>query len=82
MYRDLKQSLCWPRMKVNIAKYLTFVSVCQQVKVLHKRPANLLKPLEIPEWKWEHITMDFVVGLPCTPQGKDVIWFIVDRLTK
>jgi hypothetical protein len=52
------------------------------VKAEHKRPAGLLKPLEIPEWKWEHITMDFVVGLPCTPRGKDAIWVVVERLTK
>jgi hypothetical protein len=78
MYKDLKQSLWWSRMKVNITKYLTSVGVCQQVKAEHKRPAGLLKPLEIPEWKWEHITMNFMVGLPRTPWGKDVIWFIVD----
>jgi hypothetical protein len=52
------------------------------VKAEHKRPTGLLKPLEIPEWKWEHITMDFVVGLPRSPRGKDAIWVVVDRLTK
>jgi hypothetical protein len=41
-----------------------------------------LKSQEILEWKWEHITMNFMVGLPHTPQGKDAIWFVVDRLTK
>ena len=41
-----------------------------------------LQPLPILEWKWEHITMDFVVGLPRTQQGHDAIWVIVDRLTK
>jgi hypothetical protein len=49
------------------------------VKTEHKRPIGLLKPLEILEWKWEHITIDFVVGLPHTPRGKDAIWFVVDR---
>jgi hypothetical protein len=82
MYRDLKQSLWWPRMNVNIAKYLTSVGVCQQVKAEHKRSVGLLKPLEILEWKWGHITMDFMVGLPCTHRGKDVVWFVVDRLAK
>ncbi|WVZ56670.1 hypothetical protein U9M48_007164, partial [Paspalum notatum var. saurae] len=46
------------------------------------RPAGLLKPLEIPTWKWEKITMDFIVGLPRTPKRNDSIWVIVDRLTK
>jgi hypothetical protein len=52
------------------------------VKAEHKRHACLLKHIEILEWKSEHITMDFVVGLLRTPQGKDVIWVVVDQLTK
>ena len=42
----------------------------------------LLQPLPIVEWKWDHVTMDFVTGLPRTPQSKDSVWVIVDRLTK
>ena len=49
-------------MKVDIAKYVASCGVCQQVKAEYKKPAGSLKPLEIPEWKWDHITMDFVVG--------------------
>ena len=82
MYRDLKQSFWWKRMKVDIAKYVASCGICQKVKAEHQRPAGLLKPLEIPEWKWENITMDFVVGLPRSPRGKDAIWVVVDRLTK
>jgi hypothetical protein len=44
--------------------------------------SRLLQPLKIPEWKWEEIGMDFIVGLPCTQAGYDSIWVIVDRLTK
>jgi len=69
-------------MKLDVAKYVASCGVCQQVKAEHKRPAGLLQPLEIPEWKWEHITMDFIVGLPRSPRGKDAIWVVVDRLTK
>ena len=82
MYRDLKQNLWWKRMKVDVSKYVAACEVCQRMKAEHKRPAGLLKPLEIPEWKWEHITMDFVVGLPRSPRGRDAIWVVVDRLTK
>ncbi|GJQ99517.1 putative nucleotidyltransferase, ribonuclease H [Tanacetum coccineum] len=37
---------------------------------------------EIPEWKWEEIAMDFVTKFPRTSSGHDIIWVIVDRLTK
>jgi hypothetical protein len=52
------------------------------VKAEHQRPAGLLQPFKIPEWKREEIGMDFIVGLPHTQAGYDSIWVIVDRLTK
>jgi hypothetical protein len=52
------------------------------VKAEHQRPAGLLKPLEVPVWKWDQIAMDFVVGLPKAPSGQDAIWVIVDQLMK
>ena len=55
---------------------------CQQVKVEHQKPARLLQQLEVAEWKWEHVTMDFVTYLPRTPQRHDAVWVIVDWLTK
>jgi hypothetical protein len=60
-------------MKVDIAKYVASCGICQKVKAEHKRPAGLLKHLEVLEWKWENITMDFLVGLPHSPRGKDAI---------
>ncbi|GKB94054.1 putative nucleotidyltransferase, ribonuclease H [Tanacetum coccineum] len=56
--------------------------VLLQVKAEHQKPSGLLQQPEIPVWKWERITMDFVSGLPRTPSGYDKIWVIVDRLTK
>ncbi|GKC20188.1 putative reverse transcriptase domain-containing protein, partial [Tanacetum coccineum] len=52
------------------------------VKAEHQKPSGLLVQLEIPEWKWEKITMDFVTKLPRTANSYDTIWVIVDRLTK
>ena len=56
--------------------------VSQQVKVEYQNPTGLLQPFEVVEWKWEHVTMDFVTHLPQTPQRHDAVWVIVDRLTK
>jgi hypothetical protein len=52
------------------------------VKAEHQRPTGLLQPLKIPEWKWEEIRMDFIVGLPHTQARYDSIWVIVDHLAK
>jgi hypothetical protein len=46
------------------------------------RPAGLLQPLSIPAWKWEDISMDFIVGLPLIGRKFNSIWVIVGRLTK
>lgn len=54
-----------------VAKYL----VCQKVKIENQRPSRLLQPLEIPEWRWEKIFIDFVMGLPNTRHGLDAIWY-------
>ncbi|GJR59396.1 putative reverse transcriptase domain-containing protein [Tanacetum coccineum] len=55
---------------------------CANVKAEHKRPSELLVQPEIPQWKWNNTTMDFVTKLPKSSQGYDTIWVIVDRLTK
>ncbi|KAL2226383.1 UNVERIFIED_CONTAM: Transposon Ty3-I Gag-Pol polyprotein, partial [Sesamum indicum] len=82
MYRDLRPYYWWPTMKKNVAEFVAKCLTCQQVKAEHQAPAGKLHPLTIPEWKWEKITMDFVIGLPRTFRRHDAIWVIVDRLTK
>jgi hypothetical protein len=82
MYKDLKTRYWWYGMKRDIAECVSLCDTCQRVKAEHQRPAGLLQPLKIPEWKWEEIGMDFIAGLPRTQAGYDSIWVIVDRLTK
>ncbi|WVZ58395.1 LOW QUALITY PROTEIN: hypothetical protein U9M48_008672 [Paspalum notatum var. saurae] len=82
MYRDLKQKFWWTRMKREITKYVSECDVCQRVKADHLQPAGMLQPLEVPTWKWEHIHMDFIMGLPRTQKGYDSIWVIINQFTK
>jgi hypothetical protein len=82
MYHDLKVSYMWYGIKCDVAEYVALCDTCQRVKVEHQRPTGLLQPLKVPEWKWEDIGMNFIVGLPRTYKGYDSIWVIVDRFTK
>ncbi|GJU50660.1 putative reverse transcriptase domain-containing protein [Tanacetum coccineum] len=82
MYQDLKPLYWWLNRKADIATYVSKCLTCTKVKAEHQKPSGLLQLPEIPVWKWERITMDFVSGLPRTSSGYDTIWVIVDRLTK
>ncbi|GKE17234.1 putative reverse transcriptase domain-containing protein [Tanacetum coccineum] len=82
MYYDLRDMYWWPGMKRDIATYVSECLTCVKVKPEHQRPSGLLQQPEIPEWKWESITMDFIIKLPITRNGHDAIWVVVDRLTK
>ncbi|GJS73850.1 putative reverse transcriptase domain-containing protein [Tanacetum coccineum] len=82
MYQDMKKLYWWPNMKADIATYVSKCLTCARVKAEHQRPSGLLVQPEIPEWKWDNITMDFITKLPKSSQGFDTIWVIVDRLTK
>ncbi|KAI3780239.1 hypothetical protein L2E82_10210 [Cichorium intybus] len=82
MYLDLKKLYWWPNMKAEIATYVGKCLTCAKVKVEYQKPSGLLQQPEIPKWKWERITMDFITKLPKTTGGLDTIWVIVDRLTK
>ena len=64
-------------MKTNVARFVARCLTCQQVKAKHQRPAGLLQSLPVAEWKWEHVTMDFMTGLPRSPRGSDAVWVIV-----
>ena len=82
MYRDLKRYYHWVRMKKDVAEWVAKCPTCQLVKAVHQVPGGMLQSLPIPEWKWDHITMDFVTGFPTTRNWKDAVWVVVDRLTK
>jgi hypothetical protein len=82
MYHDLKQHFWWTKMKIEIALYVAKCDTCRCVKAIHMKTIGPLQSLSIPTWKWEDISMDFIVGLPRTAKGFNSIWVIIDRLTK
>nr|GEV32180.1 reverse transcriptase domain-containing protein [Tanacetum cinerariifolium] len=82
MCQDLKKLYWWPNIKAEIATYVSKYLTCAKVKIEYQKLSGLLVQPEIPQWKWENITMDFVTKLTKTSAGQDTIWVIFDRLTK
>ena len=82
MYKDLERNFWRPGMKKEITEHVARCATCQMVKIEHQKPGGTLQPLDIPVWKWEHVSMDFVTGLPMTRRKNDTVWVIVDRFTK
>ncbi|GJY04975.1 putative reverse transcriptase domain-containing protein [Tanacetum coccineum] len=77
MYQDLKKLYWWPNIKAEIATYVSKCLTCARVKAECQKPSSLLVQPVIPVWKWENITMDFVIKLPKTSSGQDAIWEVV-----
>ena len=73
MYQDLKTSYWWSGMKRDVSKFVAKCMVCQKVKAEHQVPSGLLQPIRILEWKWDRITMDFLVELPLTGRKHDSV---------
>jgi hypothetical protein len=69
-------------MKHEAARYVSKCDTCRKVKADYMKPGGLLQPLSISDWKWDDISMDFIVALPMTAHKFDSIWVIMDRLSK
>ena len=82
MYQDLRPKFWWSCMKREIAEYVAECDVCRRVKAEHQRPAGTLRPIAIPEWKWDEVGMDFITGFPRSQKGNNAIWVVIDRLSK
>ena len=78
IYQDLKTSYWWFEMKRDVSYFVIKCMVCQRVKAEYQVPSGLLQPIRIPKWKWDRITMDFVVKLPLTGIKHDSVWVMVD----
>src|ERR1041384_203332 len=80
-YKVIRQS------KFHVDFYLLLMGcykcdVCRRIKAEHQRPVGTLQPLSIPECKWDKVGMDFITGFPRTQKGNDVIFVVIDRLSK
>ena len=82
MYLDLCCQFWWRQMKKDTALFILRCLNYQQVKVKHQKPIGLLQPLLVAEWKWKHITMDFVSDFPRSLRWHNTIWVMVNYLTK
>ena len=78
----VRKSYFLARMKRDIINYIKSCLSCQRIKEERVRLPGKLQPLDIPEMKWECISMDFITGLPTVQGGYDSIMVIVDMLTK
>ena len=80
-YRKVAALFYWRGMKEEVENYVKKCDVCQKSKYDHSASPGLLQPLQILALVWSSISMDFIEGLP-KYNGKEVIWVVVDRLTK
>ena len=81
-YQAVKQFFWWNGMKDDILQFVKNCQVCQRNKHPNTKPTGLLHPLQIPDARWQAVSMDFIVQLPRTRNGKDAIVVFVDRLSK
>jgi len=63
----------WLGIKREVNEFVLACLVCLKAKIEHHKPFRNFQSLEILEWKWDNISMDFIVGLPRTPKGLDSI---------
>ena len=81
-YAALHPQVYWPKLAEDVRKYVTSCDSCQRNKASQQVPAGLLQPMPIPARPWDHVSMDFITGLPKTKAGFDAIVVFVDMFSK
>ena len=79
MFRNLRGVYWWEGMKKGIVEFVVRCLNCQQVKVEHERSGSLASTIQLPEWKWDMINMDFIIGLQRSSRQHDSIWVIINK---
>mgnify|MGYP000480071671 FL=1 len=80
--KKIQQNFYWPDHTLDIREFVLSCPVCQAEKNVHREPAGLLQPLQLPDQKWADVSLDFIMGLPKSDSGRDGILTVVDRATK
>nr|GEW31056.1 putative reverse transcriptase domain-containing protein [Tanacetum cinerariifolium] len=77
----VQASYFWPTLRKEVDRYVKRCRICQVLKGTTTN-AGLYMPLHVPLQPWVDISMDFVLGLPRTQRGNDLIFVVVDRFSK
>ena len=77
----ISRDFWWPGIRKTIARYIRNCETCQRIKPVRHAPYGYLKPLEVPQRRWESISLDLITGLPSS-NSFDAVLVVVDRLTK
>ena len=70
----------WQSIRKDVDRFVWNCHVCRRMKSTRDVPYGVLRLLSVPERPWQHISVDFVMGLPRS-KGFDAICVVVDRLT-
>ena len=82
MFHLISRFFFWRGMKQDLGDFVSHCGPCQANKAKTKAPGGLQEPLQIPDYPFQSISMDFITKLPVTPEGNDTLIVWVDRLTK
>ena len=81
-FKAVAQNFYWPSLLKDVQGFVNSCDSCQRVKASNQPPSGLLQPLELPDRRWAHVSMDFITGLPTTNEGHNAILVFVDKLSK
>jgi len=77
----LSRQYYWPTMRKDVDQFVRNCNICHRTKAIRHAPYGVLRPFSVPDWPWQHISVDFVTRLPPSKRF-DAICVVVDRLTK